>query len=96
VDFAAASQMTAVELSQYRFHASTRTEGLTTAHGIRFRMTDGEPPAHLGMIFGQFTGVMPCSVVEYNFAVPLGTGLLQDQVIRQQLLRFDNKIGAAA
>jgi len=96
LDFAAASQMTFVTPSHYRFHAFIRTEGLTTDQGIRFRISDAEAPAHLDMIFGQFTGTKPWTDVEQDVVVPSGTRLLQVQMIRQRSLRFDNKIAGAA
>ena len=45
LDFAAASQLAFVRSGPYRFHASIRTEGLTTDQGIRFRISDAEVPA---------------------------------------------------
>jgi tetratricopeptide (TPR) repeat protein len=96
LDFAAASQLAFVQSGPYRFHASIRTEGLTTDQGIRFRICDAELPARLDVIFGQFTGTMPWSPVEQDLAVPPQTKLLRVQVIRQPSMKFDNKVSGTA
>jgi tetratricopeptide (TPR) repeat protein len=94
--FAAASQLAFVRSGPQHFHASVRTEGLTTDQGIRFRICDAESPARLDVIFGQFTGTMPWSPVEQDFAVPTQTKLLRVQVIRQPSMKFDNKVSGTA
>jgi hypothetical protein len=95
-DFAAAWQLALVPSGPQRFHASIRTEGLTTDQGIRFRICDAESPARLDVIFGQFTGTMPRSPVEQDLAVPPQTKLLRVQVIRQPSMKFDNKVSGTA
>ena len=96
LDFAAASQLAFVTPGPYRLHASIRTEGLTTDHGIRFRISDAELLARLDVIFGQFNGTMPWSPVEQDLAVPSQTKLLRVQVIRQPSVKFDNKVSGIA
>ena len=96
LDFAAASQLAFVHSGLHRFHASIRTEGLTTDQGIRFRICDAELPARLDVIFGQFTGTTPWSPVEQDLSVPLQTKLLRVQVIRQTSMKFDNKVRGTA
>ena len=96
LDFAAASQLAFVKSGPYRFHASIRTEGLTTDQGIRFRICDAELPTRLDVIFGQFTGTMPWSPVEQDLAIPPQTKLVRVQVIRQPSMKFDNKVGGTA
>jgi len=96
LDFAAASQLALVQSGPHRFHASIRTEGLTTDQGIRFRICDAELPARLDVTFGQFTGTMPWSPVEQDLAVPPQTKLLRVQVIRQPSMKFDNKVSGTA
>jgi hypothetical protein len=96
LDFAAASQLAFVRSGPHRFHASIRTEGLTTDQGIRFRICDAELPARLDVIFGQFTGTTPWSPVEQDLAVPPQTKLLRVQVIRQPSMKFDNKVSGTA
>jgi hypothetical protein len=85
-----------VQSGQYHFHASIRTEGLTTDQGIRFRICDAELPARLDVIVGQFKGTMPWSPVEQDLGVPPQTKLLRVQVIRQPSMKFDNKIMGTA
>ena len=96
LDFAAASQLALVRSGPQRFHASIRTEGMTTDQGIRFRICDAELPARLDVVFGQFTGTMPWSPVEQALAVPPQTRLLRVQVIRQPSMKFDNKVTGTA
>jgi tetratricopeptide (TPR) repeat protein len=96
LDFAAASQLALVRTGPYRFHASIRTEGLTTDQGIRFRIYDAELPARWDVIFGQFKGTMPWSPVEQDLTLPPQTKLLRVQVIRQPSMKFDNKIMGTA
>jgi hypothetical protein len=96
LDFAAASQLTLVLAGPHRFHASIRTEGLTTDQGIRFRICDAESPARMDVIFGQFTGTTTWSAVEQDLVVPPQTRLLRIQVIRQPSMRFDNKVSGTA
>jgi hypothetical protein len=96
LDFAAASQLAFVQSGPHRFHASIRTEGLTTDQGIRFRICDAELPARLDVIFGQFTGTTSWSPVEQDLAVPPQTKLLRVQVIRQSSMKFDNKVSGTA
>ena len=48
------------------------------------------------MVFEQFTGSMPWSLVERDLTVPPQTRLLQIQVVRQASMRFDNKVGGTA
>jgi hypothetical protein len=96
VDFAAASQLASVQSGLYHFHASIRTEGLTTDQGIRFHIYDAKLPARLDVIVGQFKGTMPRSQVEQDLTVPPQTKLLRVQVIRQPSMKFDNKISGTA
>ena len=96
LDFAAASQLAFVQSGPHRFHASIRTEGLTTDQGIRFRICDAELPARWDVIFGQFTGTTPWSPVEQDLVVPPQTKLLRVQVIRQPSMKFDNKVSGTA
>jgi hypothetical protein len=96
LDFAAASQLAFVTPGPYHLHASIRTEGLTTDHGIRFRICDAELLARLDVIFGQFNGTLPWSPVEQDLAVPSQTKLLRVQVIRQPSMKFDNKVSGTA
>jgi hypothetical protein len=96
VDFAAASQLAFVRSGPYHFHASIRTEGLTTDQGIRFHIYDAELPTRLDVIVGRFKGTMPWSPVEQDLTVPPQTKLLRVQVIRQPSMKFDNKISGTA
>jgi hypothetical protein len=96
VDFVAASQLAFVRSGPYHFHASIRTEGLTTDQGIRFRIYDAELRARLDVITGQFKATMPWSPVEQDLTVPPQTKLLRVQVIRQPSMKFDNKIMGTA
>ena len=90
--FTAASQLAFVQPGTYRFHASIRTEALTTDQGIQFRISDAEAPARLSEVFGQFTGSSPWSSVDHDLAVGPQTRLLRIEVIRQASQKFDNKI----
>ena len=96
LDFADASQLAFVQSGPYHFHASIRTEGLTTDQGIRFRIYDAELRARLDVITGQFKATMPWSPVEQDLTVPPQTKLLRVQVIRQPSMKFDNKIMGTA
>ena len=96
VDFAAASQLAFVRSGPYHFHASIRTEGLTTDQGIRFHIYDAELPARLDVFVGQFKGTTPWSPVERELTLPPQTRLLRVQVIRQPSMKFDNKISGTA
>ncbi len=96
LDFAAASQLASVTPGPYRFHASIRTEGLTTDQGIRFRISDAELPARFDLIFGQLKKTMPWSPVDQDLVVPPQTRQLRVQIIRQPSMRFDNKVGGIA
>ena len=96
VDFAAASQVAFVRSGSYHFHASMRTEGLTTDQGIRFHIYDAELPARSDVIIGQFKGTTPWSPVEQDFTLPPQTKLLRVQIIRQPSMKFDNKIMGTA
>jgi tetratricopeptide (TPR) repeat protein len=91
-----ASQQTFVTPGSYRFHATIRTDSLTTDQGIRFRVLDSETPGRLDVTFGHFTGTNPWSEVEYGLVVPRATRLLQVQVMREASLKFDNKIDGTA
>jgi tetratricopeptide (TPR) repeat protein len=96
LDFVAASQLALVRSGLYRFQAFMRTEGLTTDQGVRFRISDAEVPARLDIVFEQFTGTRPWSVVDHDLAVPPQVRLLQVQVVRQASMKFDNKVGGTA
>jgi len=87
---------TSVTPGPYRFRAFIRTEGLTTDQGIRFRVSDAEVPARLDVILGQFTGTKPWSDIEQELVIPPATRLLQVQVVRESLMRFDNKVAGTA
>jgi tetratricopeptide (TPR) repeat protein len=92
VVFAAASQLAFVPPGTYRFHASIRTEAVTTDQGIRFRISDAELPSRLDDVFGQFTGSSPWSSVDRDFVVGPNTRLLRIEVLRQPSMKFDNKV----
>src|SRR4029077_15251395 len=68
--FAAASQLAFVRPGTYRFHASIRTEALTTDQGIRFQISDAEAPARLDEVFGQVTRTSTWSEVSHELVVP--------------------------
>lgn len=96
LEFAAASQRAFLPSGPYHFRAFIRTEGLTTDQGLRFRISDAEVPSRMDVIFEQFTGTMPWSVVEHDLRVPPQTRLLQVQVVRQASMKFDNRVGGTA
>jgi len=96
VDFVAASQLAFVRPGPHHFHASIRTEGLTTDQGIRFHIYDAELPARLDVIVGQFKGTMPWAPIEQDLTLRPQTKLLRVQVIRQPSMKFDNKISGTA
>lgn len=87
------SQLASVKSGLYCVRALIRTEALTTDQGLRFRISDAEVPSRLDVVFEQFTGTMPWSVVEHDLRVPPQTRLLQVQVVRQASMKFDNKVG---
>jgi len=96
LNFAAATQLAFVRSGPYHFHASIRTDGLTTDQGIRFRISDAELPTRFDVVFGQFKGTMPWSSVEQDLTLPLQTKFVRVQVIRQPSMKFDNKISGTA
>jgi len=93
---AAASLLAFVRPGTYRFHASIRTEAVTTDQGIRFRLSDAEVPARLDEVFGQFTGSSPWSTVDHDLVVAPNIRLLRIEVIRQPSMKFNNKVGGTA
>ncbi|MBZ5584599.1 MAG: hypothetical protein LAQ30_20780 [Acidobacteriia bacterium] len=94
--YAGVSQMAVLKPGACRFQACVRTDSITTDQGIRFRIVDTEAPARLDLTTGQFTGTTAWTRIEQRFVVPLGTRIVQVQVVRQPSMNFDNKLGGTA
>jgi hypothetical protein len=96
LDYAGVSQMAVLKPGAYRFQACVRTDSVTTDQGIRFRIVDAEAPARLDLTTGQFTGTTAWTRIKQRFVVPRGTRIVQVQVVRQESMKIDNKVGGTA
>lgn len=86
------TQMAVVRPGPYIFHASIRTNNITTDQGVRFRIYDTESPARLNVMTEQFSGTNGWRGIDTGFTVGPETRLIEVQFIRTPSRKFDNKI----
>jgi len=91
-DFHHVSQQLVLSPGEYQFEAWIRTAGLTTDHGIAFRVFDAENPVRLDVQSAQFTGTREWTPVKLVVAIPLLTRIVRIGVLRTPSFKFDNKI----
>lgn len=77
----------------YHFHASMRTEQITTESGPRFSITDPNHPNAMNILTENFTGSRPWTALEADLSTGPETHFLLVRLIRDPSRLFDNKLG---
>jgi tetratricopeptide (TPR) repeat protein len=80
----------------YHFHASMRTEQITTESGLRFSITDPNHPNALNILTDNFTGSRPWTAVEADLSTGPETHFLLIRLVRDPSRLFDNKLSGTA
>jgi tetratricopeptide (TPR) repeat protein len=87
------SQFVPVEPSHnYHFHATVRTEGITTENGLRFILTDANHPNGTTLVTENLTGSHPWMNVEDNLTTRAETHFLLLRLYRYPSRLFENKL----
>ncbi|HXQ27333.1 MAG TPA: hypothetical protein VN822_13065 [Candidatus Acidoferrales bacterium] len=87
------SQFVPVEPNRsYHFHASMRTEDITTESGMRFSITDPNHTSALNVLTDNFTGSHPWSPVDADVATGPDTHFLFVRLFREPSRLFENKL----
>ncbi len=81
---------------RYRFAAYVRTKDISTDEGIAFNLMDPEAPQRLNFTTEALLGTNDWKLIEHQFQVRPGTGLIQLSIVRKPSLRFDNLIRGTA
>jgi hypothetical protein len=76
--------------------AYIRTDGLTTDQGVSVRIYDALQPQRLDTRTDPVTGTHEWTQVDRVFVTAAETTLVQVEIMRQALLRIDNKIAGTA
>ncbi len=76
----------------YHFHASMRTEGITTESGLRFSIADPNHNGALNVLTDNFTGTHPWTPVDADLATGPATHFLLIRLFREPSRLFDNKL----
>jgi tetratricopeptide (TPR) repeat protein len=80
----------------YRFHASMRTENITTESGVRFAITDPNHANAVNVVTDNVTGSEPWTPVNVDVATGPETHVLLVQLVRYPSRLFDNKLSGTA
>jgi hypothetical protein len=89
----APSQYVPVEPNRsYHFHASMRTEDITTESGMRFSITDPNHTGALNALTDNFTGSHPWSPVDADVTTGPDTHFLLVRLFRDRSRLFENKL----
>lgn len=91
-DFHHVSQQVVLSPGEYHLVGWIRTQGLTTDHGIAFRVSDAENPGRFDVRSAQFTGTREWTPVNLTIPVPRLTRILSVGIVRSPSFKFDNKI----
>jgi hypothetical protein len=90
---AAPAQYVPVEPGRsYHFHASMRTEGITTESGMRFSITDPNRNGALNVLSDNFTGSQPWTSVDADLTTGPETRFLLIRLFREPSRLFENKL----
>lgn len=76
----------------YHFHASIRTEEITTESGMRFSITDPNHTGALNVLTDNFTGSHPWSSVDADVTTGPDTHFLLVELFRDPSRLFENKL----
>jgi tetratricopeptide (TPR) repeat protein len=77
----------------YHFHASMRTEGITTESGLRFMLTDANHSGGVSLVTENLTGAHPWMNVEGELTTSTETHFLLVRLYRNPSRLFENKLG---
>jgi len=81
---------------RYHFHASLRTEGITTESGIRFAIGDPNHPGAVNVASDGLTGTQPWTPFDADVATGPDTHFLLVRLVRTPSRLFDNKLSGTA
>jgi tetratricopeptide (TPR) repeat protein len=81
---------------RYHFHASMRTEEITTESGMRFAISDPNHTDAVNFVSDSVTGTQPWTAVDEDIATGPETHFLLVRVVRYPSRLFDNKLGGTA
>lgn len=77
----------------YHFHASMRTEDITTESGLRFSIFDPNHPNAVGVLTENLTGTHPWNALDTNVTTGAETHFLLVRLFRAPSRLFDNQLG---
>jgi len=77
----------------YHFHASMRTDGITTESGIRFAISDPNHSGAVNVVTDNLTGTQPWTSIGTDVITGAETHFLLVQLVRPPSRLFDNKLG---
>jgi tetratricopeptide (TPR) repeat protein len=77
----------------YRFHASMRTDGITTESGIRFAIIDPNHTGAVNVVTDDLRGTQPWTPIDADVTTGPQTHFLLLYVTRYPSRLFDNKLG---
>ncbi len=80
----------------YQFHASMRTEEITTESGMRFAISDPNRKDAVSVVSDSVTGTQPWTAVNEDIATGPETHFLVVRVVRYPSRLFDNKLNGTA
>ncbi len=80
----------------YHFHASMRTEEITTESGMRFAIGDPNHKDAVNVVSDSVTGTQPWTAVNEDIATGPETHFLVVRVVRYPSRLFDNKLSGTA
>ena len=80
----------------YHFHASMRTEEITTESGMRFAIGDPNHKDAVSVVSDSVTGTQPWTAVNEDIATGPETHFLVVRVVRYPSRLFDNKLSGTA
>ena len=78
---------------EYHFHASMRTDDITTESGMRFAIADPNHAGAVNVVTDSVTGTTPWTPVEADVATGPDTHFLVVRLVRYPSRLFDNKLG---
>ncbi|HTW25112.1 MAG TPA: tetratricopeptide repeat protein [Candidatus Baltobacteraceae bacterium] len=80
----------------YHFHASMRTDGITTESGMRFLISDPNHKDAVNVLTDNMTGTQPWTSIGADLTTGAETHFLLVQLVRYPSRLFDNKLGGTA
>jgi len=92
LDFTGVQQFTSVKPGRYVFTAEIAADSLTTDMGPYFHIVDSENAGRLNVETQPILDSVRRSPIRAEFTVPLGTRVIQIQLVRRPSLKFDSDI----